>query len=288
MQSRTQVFQLFILICAFPILFGFTAHYQGSIFSISAPKYGKLSEQYLMHIANFDWEESYKLLSNDVVFKLPEGDGDTRTVYKGLDQVKKFWNSYEEKSGNNHAYFKDFVHIPVAVDQMIEHIGLTGDFNLCYFSGELTYGSQVAKVSMHWAFHFNDENQIAGIYAYYDRTPITEAAKKNFLQQEIKAESPTNEMVVQAITIKSGLSETDLIQTAEERAARFRELPGLLQKYYIRLDEPGTYGGIYIWESKKSMMAYQQSDLAATIPAAYKIKEKPKVQISDLLFQLRE
>lgn len=288
MKSRTQVFQLIALICTFPILFGFTAHYKNSIFSISAPEYGKLSEQYLMHIANFNWEESYKLLANDVVFKLPDGDVDTRTMYEGLDQVKKFWNSYEEKSGNNHVSFKDFVHIPVAVDQMVENIGLTGDFNLCYFSGELTYGSEIAKVRMHWAFHFNDEDQITGIYAYYDRTPIIEAAKKNFLQQNINTESSTNEMVVQAITIKSGLSETELIQTAKERAERFRETPGLLQKYYIRLAEPGTYGGIYIWDSKKSMMDYQQSDLAATIPTAYKVKEKPKVQISDLLFQLRE
>ena len=74
----------------------------------------------------------------------------------------------------------------------------------------------------------------------------------------------------------------------KERAERFRELPGLLQKYYIRHDEPGNYGGVYIWDSKASLMEFKESELAKTIGQAYKVVGPPEVDISDVLFQLRD
>ncbi len=250
-------------------------------FAIASDEYVNLTEAYLNDLAQFNWQESYLFLADDVIFKMPDGDTDTRTVFNGIAQVKDFWNNYEKNSGNDKASFTDFVHMPVQVNEIIENVNVTGVFDLCYFSAELNFGNNKAQVRMHWAIHFNSDKKIDLINAYYDRTPIIAAANKNFLKNQ-----NSNDMIVQIIRVKSPLLEEDLLEIAKERANQFRALPGLIQKYYIRIGE-GEYGGVYVWDSKESMMAYKQSELAATIAKAYMATEAPQVEVNDLLFSLR-
>ncbi len=33
-------------------------------------------------------------------------------------------------------------------------------------------------------------------------------------------------------------------------APRYREVPGLVRKYYLRSDDGGTVGGVYLWKSR--------------------------------------
>lgn len=95
-------------------------------------------------------------------------------------------------------------------------------------------------------------------------------------------------MLVQIIKLKSDLPEKELLRRARERETRFKALPGLLQKYYVRRGEPGHYAGIYVWDSRESMQAFRQSDLAASIPQAYEIVEPPEDETLDMLFKLRD
>lgn len=95
-------------------------------------------------------------------------------------------------------------------------------------------------------------------------------------------------MIIQVIKLKSNLPEEELLHRAKEREPQFKALQGLLQKYYVKLNEQGQYGGIYIWDSKESLNAYRLSELAASIPGAYEITEAPNIEIMDILFQLRE
>lgn len=95
-------------------------------------------------------------------------------------------------------------------------------------------------------------------------------------------------MIVQFVSFESALSEAELLKVAQDRLERFRALPGLLQKTYVKLAEPNRYGGIYLWDSAESMKAFRESDLAATIPTAYQVVGAPKIEIMDALFQLRE
>ena len=95
-------------------------------------------------------------------------------------------------------------------------------------------------------------------------------------------------MIIHIIKLKSELSEEDLLKVAKEREPKFKAIPGLLQKYYVKLNPPGHYGGVYIWDSRESLESYRESDLAASIPQAYKIIEAPNIEILDVLFQLRE
>ena len=95
-------------------------------------------------------------------------------------------------------------------------------------------------------------------------------------------------MIIQLVRFESELAEDEVLAVARERADRFRAMPGLLQKYYVRLGQPNRYGGVYIWESRDAMNAYRESDLAASIPEAYKVVGKPNVEILETLFRLRE
>ena len=95
-------------------------------------------------------------------------------------------------------------------------------------------------------------------------------------------------MIIQIIKLKSQLSEEELLKIAREREPKFKSIPGLLQKYYVKLSEPGQYGGVYVWDSKESLQSFQKSDLAAGIPQAYKLIESPSIETMDVLFQLRE
>ncbi|MFS4448529.1 YdhR family protein [Maribacter sp. 2307UL18-2] len=94
-------------------------------------------------------------------------------------------------------------------------------------------------------------------------------------------------MILQVIKLKSDLSEEELSKRAKEREPQFQAIPGLLQKYYVKTDQSGQYGGVYVWDSPEALQAYQESDLAKSIPEAYDITEVPTIEIMDILFQLR-
>ena len=95
-------------------------------------------------------------------------------------------------------------------------------------------------------------------------------------------------MLIQTVKFKSQLSEEELLITAREREPQFRAIPGLLQKYYVQLSEPDNYGGVYVWDSMQSLQEFRKSDLAASIPGAYKVIEGPDIDVMDVLFKLRE
>ena len=94
-------------------------------------------------------------------------------------------------------------------------------------------------------------------------------------------------MILQVIKLKTNLPEEELLNRARARESKFKAIPGLLQKYYVKTDQPGQYGGIYVWDSSESLQAFRASDLAKSIPEAYEITEAPDVEIMNILFQLR-
>lgn len=95
-------------------------------------------------------------------------------------------------------------------------------------------------------------------------------------------------MIVQFVQFETSLSEDEILAVAKERAPQFRAIPLLLQKFYLKLDKPNHYGGFYIWESAEALAKYRESDLARTIPTAYRVVGAPEVGIYELLFPLRD
>ena len=93
---------------------------------------------------------------------------------------------------------------------------------------------------------------------------------------------------MQIVKLKSPLTLEALLATAEERAPEFRAIPGLLQKYYLNREGEGEYAGVYIWDSVESMAEFRDSELAKSIAAAYQVSEPPRIEVSPILFPLRE
>lgn len=94
-------------------------------------------------------------------------------------------------------------------------------------------------------------------------------------------------MHIQIVNFETALTDSETLKVANDRIESFRAIPGLIQKHYGRSSEANHYFGIYFWESKEAMQEFQQSELAATIPSAYKVVGKPKVDILEEIMVLR-
>lgn len=89
-------------------------------------------------------------------------------------------------------------------------------------------------------------------------------------------------------TFESGLSQDEIEATMRQRAERFREVDGLVQKYFVHDRENDRYGACFIFDSEQSRDAYFASDLSASVGDAYAIEGDPAVTKAHLLFPLRE
>jgi len=90
------------------------------------------------------------------------------------------------------------------------------------------------------------------------------------------------------VRLKTELDRSEIERIMRERAPEFRALDGLEQKYYLEGSEPGEYGGFYLWRSLDDVAEYRESDLAATIAAAYQGVGEPSVEVFKVVMPLRD
>jgi hypothetical protein len=89
-------------------------------------------------------------------------------------------------------------------------------------------------------------------------------------------------MLVQIVRYRTGLSDEEVRATLESRAADYEAVPGLVQKYYLSFPDPGVHGGVYLWASRDAFEGFRGSDLARTIPVAYRVEGDPQVELADV------
>ncbi len=94
-------------------------------------------------------------------------------------------------------------------------------------------------------------------------------------------------MVVRLVKFKSALSDPEVMKHYDERAARYREVPGLLQKYDIKDLETDEHGAVDLWDSMKSMRDFEGSELSRSLPKTYKIIGQARVEVYDIVYTLR-
>lgn len=94
-------------------------------------------------------------------------------------------------------------------------------------------------------------------------------------------------MLIQTVKFESNLSEEDVLRIADERADAYRAVPGLMQKYYVKLDGPNRYGGVLVWESREALDAFRETELSRTIPTTYGVKGAPSVEVIEVFDVLR-
>jgi heme-degrading monooxygenase HmoA len=94
-------------------------------------------------------------------------------------------------------------------------------------------------------------------------------------------------MIAQVVRFKSRLSDAEVLEQYEARAPRYRAMPGLLQKYYLRFTDTDEYGAVYLWESEEALQAFNESELRRTIPDAYEVEGASDIQRAEVVMTLR-
>ena len=69
-------------------------------------------------------------------------------------------------------------------------------------------------------------------------------------------------MHIQVITFKlDGIDDAAYQAHAEQLAPAFAAMPGLRAKIWLANQQTSTYGGIYAWDSRTAMRAYQSGEI---------------------------
>ncbi len=95
-------------------------------------------------------------------------------------------------------------------------------------------------------------------------------------------------MIIHIIRYKTGLSYDEVNQRFKERSDRYRKVPGLIQKYYVKFIKTGEYGGIYIWDSRESLDAWRAGNLSGTLAETYQIEGEPVRELAETMLVLHE
>jgi hypothetical protein len=96
---------------------------------------------------------------------------------------------------------------------------------------------------------------------------------------------PTLMLIVRGL--KSRLPHDEMVRRYKERMPQFRDVPGLLQKYYAYDPSTDEWAGVYLWESEDAARAYLTSDLRKSIPSVYELTDPPRVDRLPIVDALR-
>jgi len=94
-------------------------------------------------------------------------------------------------------------------------------------------------------------------------------------------------MEIVTITYDSGLPAEAVDALFRERAGKYREMDGLLQKFYTVDEERGRVGGVYVFETAAARDALFDSDVHASLREAYDARDV-EIDSAHVLFPLHE
>ncbi|MCW2921047.1 MAG: hypothetical protein JWL76_921 [Thermoleophilia bacterium] len=86
---------------------------------------------------------------------------------------------------------------------------------------------------------------------------------------------------------RTTMSDDELIERMESRLSIFREVEGLLQKYYCREAETGAFCGVYLFDTPEHATAYRAGKVISGIPEALQLDGEMRVEQIDLIMALR-
>jgi uncharacterized protein (DUF427 family) len=101
----------------------------------------------------------------------------------------------------------------------------------------------------------------------------------------MNAAQPTIMLIVRGL--KSQLSRKEFERRYKERLPQFRNVTGLIQKYYCYDESTGEWAGIYLWDTEESLSNYLESELRKSISTAYELTEPPRVERFPIVDALR-
>jgi hypothetical protein len=93
-------------------------------------------------------------------------------------------------------------------------------------------------------------------------------------------------MIASLVRFRSAVIDDEVLRKFEERADRYREVSGLVEKIYQQFREFGEYGALYVWDSDESLAAFRETE-PGTIPVVYQVTEPPRSELADVRLVVR-
>jgi heme-degrading monooxygenase HmoA len=94
-------------------------------------------------------------------------------------------------------------------------------------------------------------------------------------------------VIASLVRFDSNMDDEDVLAMFEARADQYRSLPGLVEKIYLRFEETGEFGALYVWESRQALLAFRETDLARSIPDAYRVSAPPHSELAEVCLVVR-
>ena len=79
-------------------------------------------------------------------------------------------------------------------------------------------------------------------------------------------------MYIHIVRFKSRLTADEVHERYQSRVAQYRQVPGLLQKYYLHYAASDEHGAVYVWESPEALAAFRASGLGRSIGDVYQVE----------------
>lgn len=94
-------------------------------------------------------------------------------------------------------------------------------------------------------------------------------------------------MIAQIVKFRSGLSGEEVLDLYRKRAPSYRQLEGLVEKYYLRY-ATGEHGAVYLWRSEDDLRRFRESELGRTISTAYQVQGETESVTGEVVMALRD
>lgn len=88
---------------------------------------------------------------------------------------------------------------------------------------------------------------------------------------------------IHIVRFKSGLPAAEVLRLYQSRVSQYRQVPGLIQKYYLHYPETGEHGAVYLWNSPEAREAFRGSELGRSIGNVYQVESKEVVEAEVVL-----
>ena len=89
-------------------------------------------------------------------------------------------------------------------------------------------------------------------------------------------------MLIQITRFKSRLPADEVRELFESRVPRYRQVPGLIQKYYLHY-ESDEHGAVYVWESPEALADFRASELARSIGDTYQVEGEKDARLAEVV-----
>jgi heme-degrading monooxygenase HmoA len=80
-------------------------------------------------------------------------------------------------------------------------------------------------------------------------------------------------------TIKTKLSQSEVMDRAEARAGHLTTVPGLLRKFWCYAEKDNRHHGIFEFESKQHAEEYLKTEFAKSVAEVYETTEPVQVKL---------